>query len=121
MPPKRKQCSCKEHDTYSNGKDFVVYKNDGKKIRKSATEALIACASYAEENLCKKKKITIREYLNDFLEGIESGMFTEENLGKIAGSIGRFLARQVAEDATSCCNEYKDATFIQQLNFDGKM
>lgn len=135
MPPKRKQCSCKEHDTYSNGKDFVVYKNDGKKIRKSATKALIengllfyhstyicnACASYAEENLCKKKKITIREYLNDFLEGIESGMFTEENLGKIAGSIGRFLARQVAEDATSCCNEYKDATFIQQLNFDGKM
>lgn len=48
-------------------------------------------------------------------------MFTEENLGKIAGSIGRFLARQAAEDATSCCNEYKDATFIQQLNFDGKM
>lgn len=32
--------SCKEHYTYPNGKDFVVYKNDGKK-RKSATEALI--------------------------------------------------------------------------------
>lgn len=109
-----------------------------KKIRKKATEALIensvlfqhstyicnTCASYAQENFCKKKKITIREYLNDFLEAIDSGMFSEENLGKIAGSIGRcffFFGKKIAEDATSCCNDYKDASFIQQLNFDGMM
>lgn len=112
-----------------------MFKNDGKKIRKSATEALIkngvpfqhsthicnACASYAKENFCKKKKITIREYLNDFLEAIDSSMLSEEYLGKIADSIGRFLVKQVAEDATSCCNDHKDATFIQQVNFDGKM
>lgn len=36
MPPKRKQCSCKEHDTYSKGKDFVVFKNDGKKNKEES-------------------------------------------------------------------------------------
>lgn len=93
--------------------EFCCLKTMVKKIRKKATEALIensvlfqhstyicnTCASYAQENFCKKKKITIREYLNDFLEAIDSGMFSEENLGKIAGSIGRcfffFLARRL--------------------------
>lgn len=36
MSPKRKQCSCKEHDTYSKGKDFVVFKNDGKKNKEES-------------------------------------------------------------------------------------
>lgn len=36
MSPKRKQCSCKEHDTYSKGKNFVVFKNDGKKNKEES-------------------------------------------------------------------------------------
>lgn len=48
-------------------------------------------------------------------------MFDKESLGKIAGSIGRYIARQVAEDATSSSNDYNDASLIQQLNSDGKM
>lgn len=132
MPPKRKLCSCKQHGIYSEGKEFVVFK---KKVRKQATEALIengdlfphstyicnACASYAEDNLCKKKKITIKDYLDEFIEDIECGVFDKESLGKIAGSIGRYIARQVAEDATSSSNDYNDASLIQQLNSDGKM
>lgn len=68
MPPKRKLCSCKQHGIYSEG---IVFK---KKARKQATEALIengdlfthstyicnVCASYAEDNLCKKKKLRLR-------------------------------------------------------------
>lgn len=129
MPPKRKLCSCKQHGIYSEG---VVFK---KKVRKQATEALIengdlfphstyicnACASYAEVNLCKKKKITIKDYLDECIEDIECGVFDKESLGKIAGSIGRYIARQVAEDATSSSNDYNDTSLIQQLNFDGKM
>lgn len=95
MPPKRKQCSCKEHGTYSKGKDFFVFKNDGKKHKErvylkpsykmvyffqNSTYISHVCVFYAEENVCKQKKITIREYLNDFfLEEIDSGMFSEEN------------------------------------------
>lgn len=115
MSPKRKQCSCKEHDT-SKGRILLCLKTMVKKIRKKATEALIensvlfqhstyicnTCASYAQENFCKKKKITIREYLNDFLEAIDSGMYSEENLGKIAGSIGRCFFFFWQEDCRRC-------------------
>lgn len=56
-----------------------------------------------------------------FLKGIDSGLFCEESLGKIAGSIGRLLGIQVVEDVKPCSNCYKEATFIQQLQYHGKM
>lgn len=103
--PKGSSAAARSTTPTPKGRILLCLKTMVKKIRKKATEALIEnsvlfqhstyicniCASYAQENFCKKKKITIREYLNDFLEAIDSGMFSEENLDKIAGSIGRFF------------------------------
>lgn len=50
--------------------------------------------SFIQRYISVNKKITIREYINDFLEAIDSGMFSEENLGKIASSIGRFFGQE---------------------------
>lgn len=91
MPPKRKQCSCKDHGTYSKGKDFFVFKNDGKKHKErvylkpsykmvyffqNSTYISHVCVFYAGRMSVNRRKLRSGNTLMTFLEEIDSGMFS---------------------------------------------